>query len=325
MGYTTFGTAKQWVQAGYGDCTPAVTAEVVNAIREHFYNWYDEVALFLDAIECFCVKTYCVDCNACSAFYRGVTLPREFQNVEALWLNDWPVAIHNSWREYQTGLSPECDCRLSSLEVPGTFSTFDDITPGCAVQLVAVALDPADAGKHILVRGVDSGMRVINTSFELATTPVESLDSFLSIDARAGIVKDVTLGRVVLMDTAGKVYGRYEPEETVPAYRRLKLTGLGDDCAAVNIRSARRFFPLAGDNDVVETDNRMAFDAMARYLREYRKVEKTQASLLAEKDHLATARKMIVGGKTRDEGRATQVDVRVAMPQFQGRRLNRFG
>lgn len=325
MGYTTFGTAKEWVQPGYGDCTPGVTGEVVNAIREHFYNWYDEISLFLDVVECFAIKTYCVDCNACRDTYRGITLPRECQNVEAIWLNDWPVVVHNSWREYQKGLTPYCDCRLSAIEVPGAFSTFADIPAGTAVQLQAIALDPADAGKRISIAGVDSAMRPKKESLVLGIEPVGTSGDFRSIDPRGGIVKDVTIGRVVLMDARGAMYGVYEPDETVPSYRRQKITGMDNDCGSVNVRSARRYFPLVGDHDVVETDNRMAFDAMARYLREFRRVEKTQQSMVAEKDALATARRMIIGNKAREEGRATRVDLQFAHPVFRGRGLNRFG
>jgi hypothetical protein len=323
MGYTTFKKAREWVEKGYGDCTPEVTGEVVNAIREHWFNWYDEIALFLDAMECFAVKTFCVDCNTCQDSYLGVTLPREFQNTEAVWLNDWPVRIHNSWREYQEGLTPYCDCRLSLSEVMGSFSTFDDIAHGTSVQLQLVATDPADAGKQVLIRGIDNALRPHYAPVTLGIEPVQTTASWRSIDPRGGIVKDVTKGRVILMDSSGKMYGRYDPDETVPSYRRVKINGLLGHCEAVNIRGARRYFPLLGDDDVVETDNRMAFDAMARYLREFRRLEKTQSSMLAEKDALATARKMIIGNKTREEGRATQVDVQFATPTFSGRSLTR--
>jgi hypothetical protein len=168
-------------------------------------------------------------------------------------------------------------------------------------------------------------MRPITQSVQLATEPRQTEASFMSIDHRGGIVKEVTLGRVVVMQKDGRtIYGRYEPDETVPAYRRQKITGLGHDITHVNVRCARRFYPLSGDMDVVETDNRMAFDAMARYLRDYRKAEKTQVSLLAEKDNLLTARKLIIGEKARDEGAATAVDVVISMPSMCGRRLNRF-
>jgi len=325
MGLTTFARAKEWVGPGYGDCTPSVTGEVVNAVREHFYNFYEQVALFLDVVECYALKHYCFDCHDCRERYNGITLPREAQNAEAMWLNDYPVRIHNSWREYQTGLTPECDCRLSSVEIPGTFCTFDDITPGAAVELVVVALDAADKGKKFKLRGTDAAFRPWEQEFALSTDPQKTNIALRVIEPRGGVIKDVTAGRVVLLDPAGNMYGRYEPDEMVPAYRRLKISGLGDGCANVNIRSARQYFPLYGDDDVVETDNRMAFDAMARYLREYRRVEKTSASLIAEKDHLETARKLMMGQKTRDQGKAAQVDVKIATPAFRGRQLSRFG
>jgi hypothetical protein len=325
MGLTTFGQAKEWVAPGYGDCQPDVTGEVVNAIRQHFYNWYGEIDLFLDVVECFAVKRYCMDCNECRDSYLGVTLPREAQNVEAIWLNDWPVRMASSWREYQQGLTPECDCRLETMDVPGTFCTFEDIALAYPVELLVVALDPADAGKRFKLRGIDGALRPFEHEVQLSTEAQTLPIALRSIEPRGGVVKEQTKGRVLLLDRNGKIYGQYAGDETVPAYRRQKISGIGMECGVVNIRSARQYFPLYGDDDVVESDNRMAFDAMARYLREYRRVEKTQGALLGEKNHLETARKMIIGSRKREVGRATTADVKIATPSFAGKRLSRFG
>lgn len=326
MGLTTFGIAKTWVQPGYGDCNPAVTGEVVNAIREHFFNWYDDVSLFLDVIECFRVHRYCLDCNTCASSYLGITLPRQAINIEAMWLNDWAVKIHNSWREYQTGLTPECDCHLRALEVPGAFSTFADIRPGVPIELFAIAEDPQDWGKRFVIEGVDIANAPRRESLVLGSEPVRTEFAFRAINHRGGILKDVTAGRIRLMDADANTYGIYEPDETVPSYRRVKIGGVDSrGCDVVNVRSARRYSALFGDDEVVETDNRMAFDAMARYLRKYRKVDKTGADLVSEKNDLATARKMIIGNKAREEGRATIVDAVIGMPSsIGGRGLNRF-
>lgn len=325
MGLTTFGIAKTWVEPGYGDCNGAVTGEVVNAIREHFFAWYVEVRLFLDVIECFRVHRYCMDCDACRDSYLGITLPNQAINIEAMWLNDWPVRIHNSWREYQTGLTPECECNVRAIEMPGAFCTFADIAPGAPIELYAVATSSSDWGKRLVITGKDVAMADRRETLVLASEPVRTEFAFRSINHRGGILKDITAGRIRLMDADGNTYGIYEPHETVPSYRRQKITGVGVDCSNVNVRSARRFVPLFGDDEVVETDNRMAFDAMARYLRNYRKVEKTRETLVSEKNDLATARQMIIGSKAREEGGATQVDVAIASPVFRGRTLNRFG
>lgn len=325
MGYATFLQAKGFVGSGYGDCDPVKVAEVVNTIRQHWYNWYLEERMFLDAVECFRVHTFCLDCNTCADTYRGVTMPRAFETVEAIWWNDFPLPMQSDWREFQVGISHECDCRIQKFDVPGSFSTHLDIGTMRPVNLLVVALNPADAGKRVVIRGIGAGGEVLTHELRLSVKP-QRTPMFRRIDHRGGILKDLTIGRVVIMDELGKVYGQYEPDETVPSYRRIKLTGLADGCEVVNIRAARRYFPLYSDDDVVESDNVPAWDAMARYLRLYRMTDKTRETIAGEAAYLGTAKAMITGAQARAAGAGTQAALTIKTPRFMRQGLRRgFG
>jgi hypothetical protein len=325
MGYATLSQVKEFVRAGYGTCEDSSLVEVINSIRQEWYYWYAEISLFMDAVECFQVHRFCFDCNSCQDSYLGVTLPREVQQVEAMWHNDWPVTLRSGWREYQTGITPECDCRLQKFDVPGAFSTVRDIAFNCPVELIAVATHRDDVGKVLKIRGFNATGVPMSAEIVLSLEPVRTADAFKSIDGRGGIIKPVTTGRVILTDSKGCVYGRYEPDETVPTYRRIRITGLPGDCSAVNIRASRRFYPLFGDDDVVENDNRPAFDAMARYLRLNRRTDKDSASMAAERDFLGKAKAMLTGEKSRETGKGTSGNLRMQTAVFRGHRLNRFG
>lgn len=329
MGYARFAQVREWVRPGYGECNLDTLAEVVNAIREHMYSWYEDVPLFLDATECFKLHTFCVDCNTCSDTYQGVTLPRDFLTVEAMWWNDWPVSLRSEWREWQVGLSPECDCRLAKYDIPGRFPTAMDLRYQAPKKLRALAVRGADAGKKLKVRGINGAGVPGEYEFTLTTQPQDSPEQFRSINRQGGVLKDVTVGRVILSTEDDKLLSIYEADETVPSYRRIKITGTNAGCDSsdrcVNIRAARRYFPLTDDDDVVETDNRMAFDAMSRYLRLNRKHDKNADDLRAEKDHLATGRALMLGTISREAGTATRADVRVSAPVlFSRSRLNRM-
>ena len=328
MGYTLFSTAKSWCAPGYGDCDPKKLADVVNRIREHFYNWYQTLELFMDAAECFRLQRFASDCqdDRCNEFYRGITLPRHMQQVEAMWLNNYPVKLRSEWREYQTGMTGECDCRLEKYDVPGRFSTAIDINRRYPKRLKVRAFDPADAGKRFAVRGTASTGQPVVEEFKLSTDVQESQWEFAAIDQEAGIIKELTAGRVALVDDDGKLLSIYEPDEEVPAYRRIKITGMDESCDVVNIRASRRYFKLYGDDEAVEIDSEVAFDAMARYLKLYQMSSKTSESLKQEKDYYATAFNMLTGAKSRERGKATQANVVIATPQFGGgRTLNRMG
>jgi hypothetical protein len=316
MSYSTFRQAKGFIESGYGTCDADKLARAVNTIRRHFFNWYQEVSLFLDAVQCFRVHTFYSECNACVGGYQGVTLPRDCQTVEAMWWNDWPVKMQSSWREFQVGISPECDCRLQKFDLPGLFSTAVDLHPARPQKVCLKALDEADIGKKIIIRGTASTGQPVTQEFQLSTVLQMTDWPMMSIDRMGGVIKDVTAGRVLLAAEDGTLLAIYEPDETVPGYRRIKITGLQGGCEVVNIRCARRFFPLTDDDDVVETDNAPAWDSMARYLRLYEQAAKTRDTLTVEKDHYATAMKMMIGDKAREAGHATAASVVMVTPSF---------
>lgn len=326
MGFTTFKVAKSHCAAGYGECDSKKLGAAVNTIREHFFSWYEKLELFMDAVECFRVHRFAQDCVGCDEFYRGITLPRHFQNVEAMWVNNYPVRLRSEWREFQIGIVGECECGLQKLDVPGLFPTAIDIRPHHATRLRIRALDVADVGKRFVVRGIAGGGHPVKEEFDLTTDVQETKAEFASIDREAGVIKDLTEGRVVLMDSDNRLLSIYEPEEEIPGYRRIKITGIHDACDVVNIRASRKFFPLYGDDDAVETDSKVAFDSMARYLRLYEQADKTSESLKAEKDHYATAFGILTGAKSRERGKSTEAALRIESPHFGGgQRLNRFG
>lgn len=314
MAYERFSVVKGWVRSGYGECDTDTLAEVVNAIREHLYSWYADLPLFLDAAECFQLHDFCVNCNACSDTYKGITLPRDFLTVEAMWWNDWPIVLQNEWREFQVGMSSECDCKLEKFDVAGRFPTAMDLRYQHPKKLRALAVRSADAGKKLKIRGINGAGVPHEYTFTLTTQAQNSPDQFRSINQVGGVVKDATVGRVILADEDDRLLSIYEADETMPAYRRIKITGLREGVHCVNIRAARKFYPLTDDDDVVETDNRMVFDSMARYLRLYRKADKTGDDLRAEKDHYATARGLMMGTVSREIGKSTRTELVIATP-----------
>lgn len=326
MGYATLAQARSWVEAGFGTCDKDALTEAVNTIRAHWFGWYQELSLFLDATECFALQTFSLNCNDCRDTYTGVTLPRDIQRPEALWWNDYPIRMNSSWREYQVGISPECDCQLKSFDMPGRFSTALDIVCGTPSKVKFRSFDPADNGKRLLIRGVDVTGRPFADEFQLSTDLQETGIALRSINAAGGIIKDITKGRVVLLDEASRVLGMYEPDETVPSMKRIKIVGLRSGCDTVNIRGSRQYFPLYGDDDVVESGNSAAFDAMGRYLRIYRKADKDGNDLKAEQAHMGTAFKLMAGDKAREVGKSTDASLVILTPPFGGApRLNRMG
>lgn len=313
-----------WLIEPTGECDRTKLFTWLNQARERMYQLYAEISLF-EIVQCFELQTFCVDCNACSNTYRGVTLPREFQTPEAMWMNDLPIEMHSSWREWQRGIAPYCACGLEKFDMPGNFSSERDLIPNKPRRLSVHALMPEDAGKTATIRGIDIMGNAKLQSFVLTNVPQFTEYPMKSIAAGYGFTKDRTHGAVVLAEEGGRVLSVYAPDETTPGYKRLKITGLQDSCAQVNIRAVRRYFPIFRETDVVETDNRTAFEEMGRFLRINRKTNKDVNDIRASAHHFNQAKGALLGDRSREIGKSTVSDLRVETASFAPPRLGMWG
>lgn len=318
MSYALLKDARGWIQEASGTCDHDELTKLVNDIRHRFYNLYSEVALFVDIAQCFELQSFRHPCNEggdCGfKSYRGVTLPRDFQTVEAMWFNGSPVALQSHWREWHTGIYPERDCRLQKLDMGDGFSSERDL---CGMgRLKVLCANPADAGKSFTLRSLDlagekqSQTFTLGTAYQLTELPAKALHE------PASVTKETTVGTVVLAEESGRILSRYGPDETIPNYRRIKVTGVPDSCGTVNIRAARRYVPLSDDFDVVESDNAPAFEEMARYLRLNRKLAKDALDIQVMAAHFKQAKALLLGEKSRSLGNATQTRLTIVTPQF---------
>lgn len=327
MNYELAGTVLDWITEPAGECDRPKLFKWLNQARERFYQMYPDIPLFF-ITECFEVQTFCTDCNECNDMFAGITLPRDHQTVEAMWFQDTPLNLYSEWREWQRGISPQCSCELSKIDLPGSFSSERDVYPKRPARLQVRALHPNDVGKKAVLRYVDITGTVRMTEFPLSLTGGLTELPVKGLAPGAGFSKDRTEGAVLLAEDNGRLLSLYAPDETVPTYRRIKLLGLRAGCDKVNIKSARKFFPLFRENDVVETDNRTAFEEMARFLRLNSKNEKDGNDLKAAGYHLGQARLALAGDKARQLGKSTQTEVQVVTPNFSRRALGgwaRFG
>ena len=116
----------------------------------------------------------------------------------------------------------------------------------------------------------------------------------------------------------------YAPDETMPGYKRIKISGLRPGCDRVNIRAARRYFPVFRDGDVVECDNRTAFEEMVRFLRINKKQNQDRNDIVVSAHHFNQAKGALLGDRAREIGKSTSMDLRVETPSFGPRALGKW-
>jgi len=230
---------------------------------EKFWGLYSEVA-------------FCVD-NSC------ITLPRQIANVEAVAVCGTPIPIRGSWFQFlQSGPGPGDDCGnnnscsgscggLSWNQKAGDFCAYRDII-GTNKKIKVYCDVPETAGAKITLRGYNEDGNWIRTQVGgvwidgeqvslNSATPQLTTNFFSSL---ASVQKPATNGTVRLYEydtdlTTQRDIAVYEPDETNPAYRRVRITGLpsqgccgeSEDCteAKVTVMAKLEFIPVSKDTD----------------------------------------------------------------------------
>lgn len=177
-----------------------------------------------------------------------VTWPEDVLNVEGLLACGEGIAIRNEWYEFlQEMAAPDVRdvCAERELLDRGIVSQFRDFTGPSKVRLYAATAD--DAGKRVLLQGVDVNGNVIRTNdptdgwvdgeYVTLVAPagyVESVSTFAS-PGLTGVQKPVTANRITA--TAVNVSTGTETQvaiwsagTTIPEYRRTFLVNMPRKC-----------------------------------------------------------------------------------------------
>ena len=181
-----------------------------------------------------------------------VTWPREVKTIEAINLCGVGIPVQNDWYEFQTDVKAPAThddhCESNQLLSRGMVSQYRDFTGLSKVRLYATVA--SDAGKRVLVQGLDANGNVIRTldvvsgdwvdgEYLTLVAPagfVESTNSFAAPHL-TGVQKPLTSGRITAtgvnvtsgVETQIAVWG---PSEMFPQYRRTFLVNMPEvSCA----------------------------------------------------------------------------------------------
>ena len=174
----------------------------------------------------------CID-NGC------VTLPREIETVLACNIGGHPALGHDQLFSFHLNGPGDFQTRCDyTWDDSGLHPVYRDLK--CPSKVVTFLDNTEDEGKKVRVFGYDDQQRPLRTK-----GGEEWQDGYLvptiygyalpetgapTIARITGIVKDVTSGNIRLSSfdsssSTGTLLGVFEPDETVPRYRRLKIHG----------------------------------------------------------------------------------------------------
>lgn len=315
---TTVDRAGPIVGEAYGLKWPEDRPEIVtalNRVRNFWHNLYREQPLFDDLFYCFCTTTFNERCQGgrpCYGRYQGFTLPRDVASVQGVWENGESLTMRSRWREVLTGIGL-CGPRIEVLEMAEQFSTERDPKEITALKIFTERDE--DAGKKVTISAIDADWKTVKLEFTLKS------DSWATVDSKIREIRDISLpvgrkGSITLAQEDGYELSFYDPTETVPSYRRFKITS--SSCPAiVKVQCTRRFIDIYFDSDVVEIGDRLVLEAGARYFK-YKDSSTDAVQIKTAEYHRAGMEKELAGLVARHKGHAIQDG-----PRKQGRPLPR--
>jgi len=239
----------------------------------------------------------------CLTNQNCVTWPRRVQTVETYSLCKRPGTIENQWYEYLPSgpgvLDAESCVGNRLIDRGGSYCCFQDIAPsGKRIRVQASVAEAADA--RILLLGFDDNGQWIRTQdagewidgeyVAISTTMQQTVNNFSYLSR---VIKPVTNGVVRGWDynpVTGLIIPIfvYEPDETLPDYRRSLIPGLmasggccnQSDCESKNMQAMVKLkhIPVSKPNDFFTIGNVGALKLMV------------QAILKEEKNLFAEAR-----------------------------------
>lgn len=274
----TLGDAKTRIAKHLNLCaTDARTTEYINEAQRRLIEsgkWKGTYGKF----------TICVT-DGCIAW------PRQIETIESVALNQNVGTVRNDWFEFVEsgyGLLDNKDNVGYQLIDRGESPTQKDMS-GAGKKIRVYAFVAADAGKTINIQGYDENNNWVRTQSgstyidgETVTLVNGFVDTTTVFKNITGVRKDVTQANVQLYELTDASaptlvdLATYEPDETLPSYRRSLIPSLGgaagcesgtDKKVAVTVIAKLRFINAVNDTDVLMVSDLYAIKNMANAIK----------------------------------------------------------
>ncbi len=243
----------------------------------------------------------CVDGNC-------VTLPREVETVLGVNIGGRPSLGRDVLFSFHLNGPGDFNKTCGyTWEDAGTFPTYRDIR--CPAKLVAFLDSPEDTGKSLIVYGFDEQNRPLRRrvngemvdgyqvptiyGYALPDAGAPLISRIEWID-KARMVGNVRLSSFDNSSSSGTLLGVFEPDETKPEYRRLKLHR---NCGWIRLCYRRKSLELLSRNDRILLHSRPALILAMQALKKYEEFQLSEAvgfeaqatRLLTEKESVMTS------------------------------------
>lgn len=282
--------------------------DYINRFREDLYLMYSEFKLFTNKWYCLelqCFTQKCLPLCNCSGSdkYYGVTIPEDIDGILGVWEDHEPLRTYSKWWEARVGIVSDNrpQTHMSTTLVHEQSPTQRSLTKNTRLNFYADNED--DTGKVITI--------VVDTVFKKRVEYKVTLygDNTVSIPEAVRHIHSVVLpsnlcGKVVLSQADGYELSEYSSYDTVPSYRRLKVS-VPCSSGKVLIHGNQKFKPVYFDSDIVEIGSRRILETMSRVYRYGENSTDTDQLRKADMED-KKLKKLIKGALDRTRGNSNQ-------------------
>jgi hypothetical protein len=273
--------------------------EYLNKFRLLLFTDYDKFKLFDDTFHCICVQTFTSECGES---YQGFSLPNNILGVEAIYSYGIPLRLRSRWRESHTGQGVHSYGRVEAVQMAEVFATERDLKTATKIKLFTE--HEKDNGKKVHVEVIDVSDRQRRIAFTLmhdgwAVSPVK-VKKILSVSLPSG-----RSGSVLLAQQDGYELSLYDPWETVPTYRRMKLR---TSCCKSTVLVQGTKNPkqkVYFDHDIVEVGNELIIEEAGRFFK-FGEGTTDEKEIKTAEYHLAKMKEYLKGEIARHRGNSIQ-------------------
>jgi hypothetical protein len=272
--------------------------EYLNKFRVLLHTEYEKFKLFDDTFHCICVQNFVEETGNP---YQGFTLPNNILGPKAVYAYGQPLRLRSRWREAHNGIGVASLGRVEAFLMAEQFATERDIKQITKIKLYTE--HEKDAGKKVHIEVIDAANRQRRIEFTLmhdgwAVSPVK-IRKILSVSLPQ------RSGSVMLAQQDGYELSLYDPWETAPSYRRMKLAA---QCPKGTVIVQGTNNPRKGvyfDHDIVEVGNSLVIECAGKFFK-YGETTTDQKEIQTAEYHKSKMDSYLRGEIARHRGEAIQ-------------------
>lgn len=250
----TVGEARQWVGEAIGQTNVEEQYKILNRVRQWVYS--NRLDLGVETAFPFVVNVERFYEN--NRAYMGFRLPPSFDGLQAIKINDMPVASYSQWRTPYDGVSGR-NAEGVAIFDRGDKGLQRDLEQAGPVEFVSQ--ETTKASQEIVIKGQLTSGELKEVSYQCTKDAQFSMEIWSNIIGVS--VPEGADGIISVRDEEGRELVRIDGGRKYPQFRSYEVTGCVG-AASIVVQANRRYEDLKDDRELVEFGGDLLWNLLAK-------------------------------------------------------------